>query len=118
MTKAIIEVSSRSESFAQARAQLAAGPQPDGCDYRLSFTSARDMHARLSPARMDLLRTLKGMGASNVRALAAEAARNYSNVHTDVDALLELGLIERLDDGRVQVPFDAIEIRVLAAAAA
>ena len=51
-------------------------------------------------------------------ALAAEAARNYSNVHTDVDALLELGLIERLDDGRVQVPFDAIEIRVLAAAAA
>lgn len=113
MTKAIIEVSTRDEFFAAARAQLAAGTQPGGCDYRLSFTSARDMHGRLSPARLDLLRTLKKRGACNVRTLAAAAERNYSNVHADVEALLELGLMERLDDGTVRVPFDAIEIRVL-----
>jgi predicted transcriptional regulator len=46
-----------------------------------------------------------------VYALAKMADRNYSNVHTDVARLLELGLIERSDDGMVSVPFDAIEIR-------
>jgi predicted transcriptional regulator len=39
------------------------------------------------------------------------AERNYSNVHTDVVRLLELGLVERGEDGMVFVPFDAIEIR-------
>jgi predicted transcriptional regulator len=39
------------------------------------------------------------------------ADRNYSNVHTDVSRLLELGLIERSEEGLISVPFDAIEIR-------
>jgi predicted transcriptional regulator len=44
-------------------------------------------------------------------ALAKTANRNYSNIHTDVSRLLELGLIDRSEDGLVSVPFDAIEIR-------
>ena len=44
-------------------------------------------------------------------ALAKAAERNYSNVHTDVSRLEELGLIERAEDGMVSVPFEAVEIR-------
>jgi predicted transcriptional regulator len=36
--------------------------------------------------------------------------RNYSNVHTDVTRLEELGLIERTDDGLVSVPHESVEI--------
>ena len=43
--------------------------------------------------------------------LAKTAERNYSNVHTDVARLEELGLIERTEDGNVSVPFEAVEIR-------
>lgn len=119
MTRAIIKVCSHEAFFdsLETRIDKLQMDAPPG-DYQLSFESAREMHNRLSPARMDLLRTLKKMGASNVRTLAAEAGRNYSNVHTDVEELLELGLMQRTDDGRVWVPFDAIEIRVLAAEAA
>ena len=45
-------------------------------------------------------------------ALAKAAERNYSNVHTDVSRLEELGLIERAEDGAVSVPFEALEILV------
>lgn len=46
------------------------------------------------------------------------AWRNYSNVHTDVARLLELGLIERKDDGSITVPFERIEVRLPLADAA
>lgn len=86
--------------------------------YRLSFESARTLFAELTPARLDLLNTLRGMGPASVYALAKTAGRNYSNVHADVARLVELGLIERTDDGMVTVPFDAVEIRMALARAA
>ena len=69
------------------------------------------MFAELTPARLDLLDTLRRTGACSVNALAKAAGRNYSNVHTDVSRLEELGLIERSEGGAVSVPFDAVEIR-------
>ena len=66
---------------------------------------------QLTPARLDLLDTLRRAGPSSVYALAKAAERNYSNVHTDVSRLEGLGLIERAKDGLVSVPFEAVEIR-------
>ena len=80
-------------------------------DYLLSFESARSLFAELTPARLDLLDTLRRVGPCSVYALAKAAERNYSNVHADVSRLEELGLIERSEDGSVSVPFEAVEIR-------
>ena len=80
-------------------------------DYRLSLESARSLFADLTPARLDLLDTLRRAGPSSVYALAKAAERNYSNVHTDVSRVEECGLIERAEDGMVSVPFGAVEIR-------
>lgn len=44
--------------------------------------------------------------------LAKAAERNYSNVHTDVTRLEELGLIDRSKEGAIAVPFDSVEILV------
>lgn len=57
------------------------------------------------------------MGPSSVYALAKTAERNYSNVHADISRLVELGLVERIDDETVTVPFDAVEIRMALAQA-
>ena len=70
------------------------------------------MFAELTPARLDLLDTLRSIGPASVYALAKAAERNYSNVHTDIARLEELGLVERVEDGSVSVPYDAVEIRV------
>ncbi len=62
----------------------------------------------LSPARWALLRSLREGGACSVYELARRAGRNYKNVHGDVAALLEAGLVDRDADGRVGVPWDAV----------
>lgn len=108
--KAIIEVAPRGAAVRSARSQLAAARRGKSPDYRLSFESARMLFAELTPARLELLDTLRRSGPCSVYALAKTAERNYSNVHTDVARLEELGLIERGDEAAVFVPYEAVEI--------
>ena len=53
----------------------------------------------LTPARWELLERLAKEGTLSVYQLAKRLARDYKNVHTDVAQLVELGLIERRDEG-------------------
>jgi len=110
--KAIIEVASKGSVFKAAAAQVAAARKGRAPDFRLSFESARSLFAELTPARLDLLDTLRRVGPCSVYALAKAAERNYSNVHTDVGRMEELGLIERTEDGEVMVPYESVEIVV------
>ena len=110
--KAIIEVARRGSAVRSARAQLAAARRGVAPDYRLSFESARTLFSELTPARVDLLDTLRRVGPCSVYALAKAAERNYSNVHSDINRLEELGLVERTEDNQVSVPYESVEILV------
>src|ERR1700675_1656660 len=99
--KAIIEVARTGSIFHTTAQQIAIARQGRTPDFRLSFESARSLFAELTPARLDLLDSLRRVGPCSVYALAKSAERNYSNVHTDVSRLEELGLIERSEDGTV-----------------
>lgn len=110
--KAIIEVASKGSIFRTAAAQVSAARKGRAPDFRLSFESARSLFAELTPARLDLLDTLRRVGPCSVYALAKAAERNYSNVHTDVARMEELGLIERTEEGEVMVPYESVEIVV------
>ena len=116
--KAIIDLSRKGSIFGAVAQQIAGTRRGRRPNYRLSFESARSLFADLTPARLDLLDTLRRAGPSSVYALAKAAERNYSNVHTDVSRLEELGLIERAENGMVSVPFEAVEIRFPLARAA
>ena len=107
--KAIIDLAPRSSVFATAAAQLAAGGESD---FRLHFESARALFSELTPARIELLDTLRRQGACSVYALAKAAGRNYSNVHGDIAALENLGLVARDASENVTVPFESVEIRL------
>ncbi len=113
--KAIIQLGRKGSIFAIVQEQIASGAD---ADYRLSFESARTLFSELTPARIDLLDTLRRAGSCSVYALAKAAERNYSNVHGDVTRLLDLGLIERAEDETVFVPFEEIDIRLPLALAA
>jgi len=110
--KAIIDLAKRGTVFETAAAQYAAAENGSSTDFRLHFESARALFAELTPARIELLETLRQAGPCSVYALARTAQRNYSNVHADVAALEGLGLVQRDDNDAVLVPFEVVEIRL------
>jgi predicted transcriptional regulator len=67
----------------------------------------------LSPARLQLLRTLKAGAALSIYELARRLERNYKNVHTEVVQLAALGLIERRGDNLVRVPWDSLRAQLV-----
>ena len=110
--KAIVEVAFRGAAVRAARRQISASRRGQKPRYQLSFESARSLFNDLTPARLDLLETLRRHGPCSVYGLAKAAERNYSNVHTDISRLESLGLVERTAGGAVRVPFDSIEILI------
>jgi predicted transcriptional regulator len=115
MPKAIIEIPGPFAYFKQALATAAradSGERLPESDYHLGFADAAHLFAELTPARLGLVEALKGLGPVSIRALAAHLGRNYSNVHRDVTALLDLRLLARDDSGLVSVPWDAVEIHL------
>ena len=108
--KAIIEVSGKGSVFNAAAAQVSGVRKARAADFHLSFESARSLFSEPTPARLDLLDTIRRLGPRSVYALAKAAERNDSNVHTDVARMEELGLIERSESNEVLVPCESVEI--------
>ena len=78
----------------------------------LSFESMEVLLKALTPNRWRMLRRLRTLGASSIRALAQALGRDYRGVHADVVALVELGLIDRLESGKIAVPWSHITAEV------
>lgn len=77
----------------------------------IGFGSPSELFAAITDRRLELLRHVASHEARNIHQLAQALGRDYKNVHTDVKALEELGLLERVD-GKLVAPFDEIDIRV------
>jgi hypothetical protein len=60
--KAIIELSHKGSIFGAVKQQIADAAQGQPIDYHLGFESARALFSDLTPARLDLLDTLRRMG--------------------------------------------------------
>jgi len=74
----------------------------------LSFADLPLLMKNLSPARWELLQRLKAAGPLSIFALAKLLKRDYKNVHTDVARLFELNLVEKNQEGKVGVSWQAI----------
>ena len=77
----------------------------------LAFESWAALSRVLTTKRLELLHHVRHHEVPSVRALAKAVDRDYSNVHADVRALTDAGLLE-LDDDGVRADYDAIETRV------
>jgi predicted transcriptional regulator len=78
---------------------------------RLRVLSVEDLPLllrTLTPARWALIDRLREAGSLSMYQLAKVLGRDYKNVHTDVTALVRIGLIEKEDDARVSVPWDIV----------
>lgn len=77
---------------------------------RLYFLDMASLMKVLSPKRMELLKMLRSLGATNIRQLAIKLGRNYSNVYQDIAELSAVGLIEMPKKNRFVVPWELITI--------
>ena len=82
----------------------------------VGFESIPQMLSTLTPGRWDLIQALKRQGPATIDFLAASVGRDPARVRQDVDALVDLGIMESGDGRYVSVPWDEIDLRVPLAA--
>lgn len=84
---------------------------------RISFASPELLWKVLTGKRLDLLRALCGAGPVSIREAARRADRDVKAVHGDVTALLNAGVLNRTDDGRIVFPYETVKVEFVLAVA-
>ena len=84
---------------------------------RISFATPELLWRVLTEKRWELLKVLCGAGPVSIREVARRAERDVKAVHGDVTALLNAGVLDRTEDGRIVFPFDAVKVEFLLQAA-
>ena len=84
---------------------------------RISFATPELLWRVLTEKRWELLKVLCGAGPVSIREAARRAERDVKAVHGDVTALLNAGVLQRMEDGRIVFPFDAVKVEFLLQAA-
>ncbi|MGV2861626.1 HVO_A0114 family putative DNA-binding protein [Achromobacter sp. AGC39] len=77
---------------------------------RLNFESPAAFFGQLTELRWNIVREMLGAGQVGIRELARRLGRDVRRVHGDTKALVDLGLLEKADDGSVICPFADIHI--------
>jgi predicted transcriptional regulator len=101
-----IGVASRAEVSARVKAAFRGHKQGS----HISFPSLELLHRVLTPNRWQVLQTMMGAGPIGVRELSRRVDRDVKSVHLDTQALLNAGVIDRTDDGKIVFPYDAVHV--------
>ena len=101
-----IGVSSLDEVKQRTRAAFRGEPQGN----RISFASAELMWKTLAPPRWSIVETMTGAGPMSIREVARRVGRDVKAVHGDVKKLLDNGVLDRTEDGKVVFPYDAVHV--------
>ena len=84
----------------------------------ISFASEEVLWKTITPKRWLILKSMAGQGPMAIREIARRVDRDVRAAHSDVHVLLNAGLVERTDDGRVHFPYDAIHVNFVLSTAA
>jgi len=105
------EVTIGIESLAGAKARLAEAMRgkAQGRGARIDFATPELLWRVLAPNRLAILRAMTGAGPLALREIARRVGRDVKGAHTDVHALLQAGILDRVEEGFV-FPFDAVHV--------
>jgi predicted transcriptional regulator len=78
---------------------------------QLNFESPQLFFGKLTERRWILVQRLQQAGEGlSVREIARLVDRGVRRVHDDLKVLLELGLVEKTEDGRIACPYQSIHV--------
>jgi predicted transcriptional regulator len=106
MSTVILSVASREDVTRRALAAFDGKKQGT----RISFASVELLWKVLTAKRWELLKAMTGQGALTIREAARRAGRDVKAVHGDVHALLDAGMLDRTQDGRIIFPYDTVHV--------
>lgn len=106
MNTVTIGVSSREDSTVRALAAFRGEKQ----GAFISFPTVERLWTVMTPRRWALIGALAGQEPMSLRAVARLLERDVKNTHADVHALLNAGILDRLEDGRIAFPYDAVRV--------
>ncbi|MBK8676667.1 MAG: transcriptional regulator [Cellvibrionales bacterium] len=75
------------------------------------FLPPQTWRASRTPTRWTIVEALTGNEPLGVRELARRTARDVKGVHTDANALVTAGIIDRTADGKYSFPFNKVKVR-------
>ena len=84
---------------------------------RISFATPELLWKVLTAKRWELLKVLCGAGPVSIREAARRVGRDVKSVHSDITALLNAGVLDRVADRRIIFPFEAVKVEFLLEAA-
>ncbi len=114
MSTLTIDVSNLADSLADAVQAMETGTTRKP---RYSFSSARSLMRTLGGKRFDLIQALSGAGPVTIREAARRAQRDVKAVHSDVQALLACGVLDKTVDGKIEFGYDVVRVDFLLRAA-
>ena len=83
----------------------------------ISFETPALLFKVLTQKRWELLSIMTGAGPITLREAARRVERDVKAVHGDVHALLNAGILQKTEDGRIVFPFDAVRVNFVLQAA-
>lgn len=83
-----------------------------------SYASPELLFSEISPKRWGILEAMSSAGELSLRELARRLERDVKSVHRDVHILLETGLLEKTESGKIICPFDRVRVDFTLAQAA
>jgi len=101
----------------EARSRLRAALKGEKQGEFISFTSVELMWKVLTAKRWQLLKMMTGAGPMTIRESARRVERDVKAVHADIQALLEVGMLIKTDEGLIEFPYDRIKVDFMLAAA-
>lgn len=108
-----LEVSSREEINRRLLRAFEGKPQGEF----ISFETPALLFKVLTQKRWELLSMLTGAVPVTLREAARRVGRDVKAVHGDVHALLNAGIIQKTEDGRIIFPYDAVHVNFMLKAA-
>jgi len=80
---------------------------------RISFATPELLWKVLTAKRWELLKVLCGAGPVAIREASRRVGRDVKAVHSDVTALLNAGVLDRVEGGGIIFPFEAVKVEFL-----
>lgn len=113
MKTVTLGIASRSESNKRFLSALAGKHRGEF----ISFTTPALLFKTLSAKRWELLKAMTGGGPMSIREVARRLDRDVKAVHRDVHILLDVGILQKTQKGRIEFPYDAVQVDFLLRAA-
>ena len=77
---------------------------------RISFATPELLWRVLTAKRWELHKAMAGQGPLTIREASRRVGRDVKAVHGDVHALMNAGLLDKTEAGRIVFPFDAVRV--------